>query len=790
MQTIRYSVTLAAALISWPVLAQEPPASVKESNANIAIKPRAFLDAPSPEPSGSPIASNPGTVIKQDAESVQPKNGVPAGPILTILPILSSFPPLSKIGEPDDTLVSLGAWFTRYTGSVVKTGEYQGTSPSPFWVIDGLYSNGYRTLGIYGNQTDNESNQASIHYFQPNFVTDFDYQRFIHRLEHVSLDNFTPSNPITDKTNFPANSTALGKDLHLGQEFAIRVDELRSSTGWKINDNLRVRVDFWQMRKFGERQENAVAHCFVAGAGGSKNCHVLSQSQHIDWTTTEVTPRLEARFGPVTLEYSRPMRQFSDNDQVVSRDYNNGSLFVPSSAGGMIWGTYPYAIVPQTLTQIDQLKGSVDLGPTRQFYGFGMVGNTDNRDRDVHRDFNSGDVRFTDWTIPRTSVTLYAKTYNQTGNRPTSFLADGSDTQFLTPALAAAEIRSPIEYHRNTAGIKGSWRPDFGVGLFKDVTFTGGWEYDYLKRENAIWQTPFLSSPGSPAGSQEVGIFSQPNTTMQTLFVGARKPWGYNFDTFVRYKVHFGDNVLFGFRELSDVLNTALPQQQHIVEFGGGWYPTGNFSITLDQNIEVGQTRKDHSAVAEGNLVDFREQSYATTLTASYAPTHKLSMIVSVSFYSDWINQNVFLGDDYVDPESPLPPGAKMPLATQPTYYAGRSELFNVYLNYKLTDNTRLTLGYQFVHGSNQLNMSANPTFGFNPALSTSEPKGPITFTDLAQFSAVRVDTNKITAGIIWRPRPRMTLGVHYDFFAFTDETNSSNSGVAHQFNANLTYFW
>lgn len=808
MQTLRHAIVLALALIAGPGYAQTPPTAVKAFDPNPAIYGLAVFDAPEPPSAVSPAAANPAPALKQDVEPYPTKNEAAIKPVSTSSPpaanenplqlgqatapaaIFAQGPvPLSSSGEPGDTQVIFGAWFTRNNGSNVKIGEYQGLSSSPFWVLDGLYSNGSQTLGFYGNQTDNDSNQANARFFYSNFNNDFGYQRFLHRLDHIPLDNFTPSNPITDKTNFPANSVVLGKDLNVGQEYAIRVEELRNSTAWRINDNVRVRVDFWQMRKFGERQQNAAAHCFVASAGGSKNCHVLSQSQHIDWTTTEVTPRLEGTLGPLTMEYSRPMRQFSQDDQMIFRNYNNGSLTKPSSSGGMIWGDYPYGIVPETLTQIDQLKASLDLGPTRQFYAFGYLGNTENQDRDVHRDFNGADMRFTDWTVPRTSVTLYAKTYNQTGSRPTTLNA--SETQFLTLAQANAEIRTPIEFHRNTAGVKGNWRPDVGFGSLNDPTFTAGYEYDHLDRVNAIWQTPFLSSPGRPAGSQEEGIYSQADTATHTLFAGVRQPLGYHFNTFVRYKVHFVDNVLYGFRELSNVLNTALPQQQHIVEFGGGWYPASNFSLTLDQNIDVGRTYTDNTAAAEGNIVNFHEQSYATTLTMLYAPTSKLSLVTSFSVYSDWINQNMFLGDDYIDPEDPVPPkNAKMPLAIQPTYYAGKSELFNFNLNYKLTDNTRLTLGYQFVHGSNQFNMLSNPSFAFSPSLSTSEPKTPITFADLGQFSATRMDTNKVIAGIGWRIRPRATFNVYYNLFSYIDETNAANTGIAHQVNTSLTCIW
>ena len=119
-----------------------------------------------------------------------------------------------------------------------------------------------------------------------------------------------------------------------------------------------VRVDISEIHKFGDREENAAAHCFAAQAGGQKVCHVVSNGQHIDWTTVEVTPRIEYTFGPITLEYSRPMRQFTQNDSVVVRDYTD--------SGGIVNGTYPYAVVPDSLTQTDQLKLSADLGPKRQ----------------------------------------------------------------------------------------------------------------------------------------------------------------------------------------------------------------------------------------------------------------------------------------------------------------------------------------------------------------------------------------------------------------------------------------
>jgi hypothetical protein len=483
------------------------------------------------------------------------------------------------------------------------------------------------------------------------------------------------------------------------------------------------------------------------------------------------------------------MRQFSQDDQVVVRDYQG--------RGGQLVGTYPYAIVPQNMTQIDQLRGSFDLGATRQLYAFGYFGNTENRRRDFDRDFQGYDVRFTDWTLPRTSVTLYARGYRQTGTLPRTLLPDETDTgpkgesqplpATTPPSKPQDYIAFPLEYGRNTEGIKASWRP-MSAGLFRDVAFTAGYEYDFLDRDNAVWQTP---PRGPAAGTLQDSIFVQENTTIQTLLFGVSKRWDWNIDTFVRYKALFIDDPLFGIRQLNAVVNTSQPELKHIVEFGGGWYPTNNFAFTVQQDIEVGETHFDNSSEATGNVVDFGEQAYATTVTAWYAPTQKLSLIGGVSVYSNWIRQTIFLGDNYFDGDSPPdPPTTDLPLAIQPTFYAGRADLFNFFVNYMLTQSVRLTCGYEFVRGRNQFYMGANPTFSFPPSASKGEPLGPITFADLPQHSTVLVETNKLTTGISWRVQPLTTVSLFYDFFDYEDKTTSAFSGTAHMVFAGLSRVW
>jgi len=86
--------------------------------------------------------------------------------------------------------------------------------------------------------------------------------------------------------------------------------------------------------------------------------------------------------------------------------------------------------------------------------------------------------------------------------------------------------------------------------------------------------------------------------------------------------------------------------------------------------------------------------------------------------------------------------------------------------------------------------MTANPSFAFPLSASKTEPLGTITFADLPQHSAVLIETNRVVAGVDWRPWPRTTVFARYNFFDYEDKTASYNSGTAHMVFAGLSRIW
>ncbi len=211
-------------------------------------------------------------------------------------------------GFGPDLAIRFGWWGVGTDGSPVKVGEYQGLSSSPFWDLDGVWTNRSRTLDFTLSGLDNDTNDALGYFYGPRLAAKFEYQRFLHRLDHVPLAGFDinsgPPGP-TDKV--------VTDDLNVGEDYAIRVQQLDASVKGQLTKDLKWRVNLWGMRKSGERQANAMAHCFNVNpppATADYTCHVLSQRQSIDWTTIEIEPVLEANLGNAVVEYSRTMRAF------------------------------------------------------------------------------------------------------------------------------------------------------------------------------------------------------------------------------------------------------------------------------------------------------------------------------------------------------------------------------------------------------------------------------------------------------------------------------------------------
>jgi hypothetical protein len=276
--------------------------------------------------------------------------------------------------------------------------------------------------------------------------------------------------------------------------------------------------------------------------------------------------------------------------------------------------------------------------------------------------------------------------------------------------------------------------------MWDGLAFAGGYEYYILDRSYATYNTA-------------LGDFTQPDTKSHRIDFGPSLRWSPELNSYVRYKARFAEDPLIGVREANGRFNTNQPEQEHIVDVGGTWTPTGNFMATAQFSF----VNRWH----ESEFANFTEDDYPFMLTTWYAPTDRLSLTGGYSYYSNWIDQDITLG--FTVPNVPVPP-----LRTETTRwsYAGENHLLSLNANYLLTANVQLVGGYEYNHGSNVFAVPASPA-GANWSL-------------LPSLADVVVQTQRVTAGVDWQPYASTNVFVRYIYFDYNDLGAGYDSGTSH----------
>jgi len=676
-----------------------------------------------------------------------------------------------------DLAVRFGWWGIDHSGSNTKIGEWQSLNSSAFFDADGLLSDGYTTTDFHATGTDDESTDLGLRVYRQGLSFDMEFDRFLHRLDHKSLANFTG-------TNIDGDHYTYADDLDVGSENAIRVQKFDAKFKGALTDNIKWGLNLWGMRKSGERGVMAFCHARDAGCGSS-NCHVQSQSQQIDWLTMEIQPVIEAKFGAVTVEYSRTMRSFNQNDGIASRQYGasrHGRALRPNSPaapdGDGLPFDYPYAVTSENFTQIDRLKFGVDLTENTQFYANLFLGDTENRNVNTHRDFDGFDLRVTNQSLKGLKLTAYSKRYTERNQLPSEQMRrdilglDNADFSGTTldanwpPAYAiygddpteadlVAAFASPVDRTRVTAGTKARWKPFNSLSGF---ALTGGYEYRSIERTHAIYELDEASA-GDPLFG--LGPFAQQSTESNIFHVGTTFDVTRTVDSFIRYKMIQTDNPLLGFAKAQEAdtwgqaLNTNQPEHEDLIEFGGTWMPRQNFLLSATFGIQ-----KRHNSSPEAN---FDEDDYPIVLSAWYAPTARWSISGGLAFLSNWIDQDITHGKGHGGSDTPNE------LAFE---YGGRSEVINVGSSFAYTERLTLSGGLDFVRSSN--------AFG--------DPSVPaISLAALSGASDVLVETTRLNAGFDYELREGVNTYFQYSYYNYDDKAGNGNSGTANMFLGGLS---
>jgi hypothetical protein len=245
----------------------------------------------------------------------------------------------------------------------------------------------------------------------------------------------------------------------------------------------------------------------------------------------------------------------------------------------------------------------------------------------------------------------------------------------------------------------------------------------------------------------------------------------------VRYKGQFAEDPIIGVRESQGRFNTNQPEQLHRIDLGGTWMPATSFMATAQVSLVNSWNRSFYPSNAVGNLpIRFTEQDYPVITTLWYAPTDRLSLTGAYAYSSNFIDQDITVG--FRGPETP-----GSPFETTPWNYQGDNHLISLNANYAWRPTVNLLGGVEWDRGSNSFNVP--------PMTDTVIPGGgPPDWSQLPSFSAVRVRTLRVTAGIDWQPYQRVTLYTRYVYFDWNDLSQGTYTGTTHMILAGATALW
>lgn len=695
-------------------------------------------------------------------------------------------------GFINEQLIQAGGWFSTLQGSPAQVARYQDLESAPVWRVDSLHSDGMATWNFYAAGLDQEAHDFQLGGYFANLSADIRYQRYINHIEPDRLLNLPQpvaehAHPGSDPSNF---GQYLAEDLNVGDDYAIRIQQLKADFRGDLNKHAKWRLHVWSMRRSGHRQAIALSHTYSRPDvhGNCQACHLLSQRQRIDWTTVEIEPVFETQRGPITISFSLPMRSFTTSDQAVTRWYNpppanDGGQAIPPQLGSEAYpggAEYPYGHVPENFTQTRKLKIGVDLTPTRKLYALLHHGSTDNLFRNTRRNFSGADLRLTDRTVPGVTWTSYAKFSQQDNPLPTELIdaeflefdrydesiepcdADlsrsyggcacapippqcvlGSDG--IPDFFARDALNDPVDYRRMTIGCNGRWRPfrhacDWRRGL----SCYGRYEYRRLERGDAQFE--------AATGIGSSVILDQSRSDRHSLQMGLTQRWAATLDTFVRYRVWYESDPLYGVRENNAVTNSSLPTSAHTIELGGTWSPWD----ALIASGTLGLESRQH----DSNIADFGEWDYPMNFSLWYALNASWSFSAGYAYHAQRIRQAITLGDDFDD-------GAYHAPVTEWWPYHARTHVISTGCRWRWSPRISWRADAHFVRGVNGLNTTVFPPRHVWPGIE----------------ALVRNDRTsmRLSTGWDYLVRQQTTGYVRYSFLDHDDAIVSHRSGTAHR---------
>ena len=291
------------------------------------------------------------------------------------------------------------------------------------------------------------------------------------------------------------------------------------------------------------------------------------------------------------------------------------------------------------------------------------------------------------------------------------------------------------------------------------MNITGGYDVTVLDRDHAVYEAHVPLDPANPdPDATTTEEFDLGTTTTHTTYIRYATRWSRWLDSYAQYTRRWIHNPLFAVHEPNGVTNSSLPTDEDLVQFGGSWLPSHDVMLTGWFGVE----NRYHTS----GTADFTEDNYPIVTSLSYLPSPVWSLSLSYAYFSNWIDQNIILGDQIGGFQGAGPTGRIELVPVGEVFdYGGRSHVIGVNNTYQIHPHVQLLGGWEYVHSIDAFD-------------------SPTNWPDLDSFSRVDVNTQRITTGVDWKPYDGKNLNIYfrYIYFDYDDASAAINSGTANMF--------
>jgi opacity protein-like surface antigen len=432
--------------------------------------------------------------------------------------------------------------------------------------------------------------------------TEFQSNRFLHRLDHDPLTNVDPDPEAQHEFPFVDNNP--------DDVYSTTRTEIINKTDLVIPSfpNLKIKSQVRYVHENGLQQARTSDHCTV--------CHIDAQTQGIDQKTRDFIIGAEYKTKGVAVSYSHLGRSFENKASPVYHEYTNpyGSL--------VFSGTQEFALIPDSEKNADTLKAKVDAVKNASLFGSYTIAKIKNKNNNGDADIKNFLSRFRALLGKNFNLTLrYASNKYENSLNP--------DYAFDSDTLVANHL-SKDGY---TIGADASYRiPKQKIHL------RAGLDYNSLKR-NYSWATE--------VEEEEKDIIDKYLQEMKTTtyrfgvtFYPSPKIKG-----FLRYKGKSIENPL-GVPRLAEEnpvdptterFMTNLYTDMNLFSAGVSVIPANRFALTANYFYNSGKNDQINSSQKRHNIV----------LSFWYALTNKVSITAAYTYLDEKIVNSLIYGTQY-----------------------------------------------------------------------------------------------------------------------------------------------